>query len=238
MAERAFDLLIFDWDGTLADSEAVIVSAMQTAIAETGMEPRTAAAVRQKIGLGLYEALKQLYPAASEAGLQHLAEAYRDVYAAATVQPVPLFPAIRETLARLQARGYLLAIATGKSRRGLDRALAGNNLQKHFVASRCADETLSKPDPLMLYELLEELDISADAALMIGDSEYDMDMARRAGMAALGVISGVHDRERLLQCHALHCLESMDELPSWLAVGRHSSPTGTLTTFRQDSGTR
>lgn len=220
VAERDFKLLIFDWDGTLADSEATIVAAMQTAIGQTALEPRSDAVIRQIIGLGLYEALSQLYPETGPSRLEQLAEAYRDAYLAATIEPVPLFPRAEEILYQLQSSGYLLAVATGKSRRGLDRALTENGLQHCFVASRCADETLSKPDPLMLHELLEEVDLPAQSALMIGDSEYDMEMAGRAGIAALGVNSGVHDRERLLQCKALHCLESLDELQSWLTFCR------------------
>lgn len=237
-AERNFELLIFDWDGTLADSEAIIVAALQKAITETGLQPRNAEAIRQIIGLGLHEALKQLYPAAADRVLQQLGDAYRQAYLMATTQPVPLFDGIRELLETLEGHGYLLAVATGKSRQGLDRALRDSDLHRYFAASRCADETLSKPDPLMLFELLEELDVSANSALMIGDSEYDMDMAQQAGIAALGVNSGVHDRERLLQCQALHCLETLNELPSWLAGYRHSDRAVSFSTYGQDSDTQ
>ena len=215
-ARRNYELLVFDWDGTLADSEAIIVQAMQTAIQATGMPGRRAALIREVIGLGLMEAVTQLYPRSGNREAEALAMAYRDAWLEATVQPVPLFSAAGETLKLLQSRGYLLAVATGKSRRGLNRSLMETALEDMFIASRCADETLSKPDPLMLNELLEELDIKPGAALMIGDTVYDMEMAAQAGIDAVGINTGVHDRVRLLQCQALDCLDNLGQLPGWL----------------------
>ena len=233
--ERNYALLVFDWDGTLADSEAIIVQAMQRAIRMTCMPGREAADIRNVIGLGLAEAVSRLYPQATNAELQALATAYRDAWLAATTQPVPLFPAARDTLRFLQSRGYLLAVATGKSRSGLQRSLAESALEDVFAASRCADETLSKPDPLMLNELLDELGIGPEAALMIGDTVYDMEMAALAGMDGVAMSTGVHDRARLLQCPALDCLETLDQLPDWLA-GRCQHSRDTMT--YRDSGDR
>lgn len=232
---RQYDLLVFDWDGTLADSEALIVQAMQTAIGAMGMPGREAGMIREIIGLGLVEAVAQLFPDAGDDDLRRLATAYRDAYLATTIQPVPLFPAARDTLQILHSRGYLLAVATGKSRRGLERSLTEHGLAHFFAASRCADETLSKPDPLMLNELLDELGIPPETALMIGDTAYDMEMAAQAGVDALGVNSGVHDSARLLQYRALDCLDTLGQLPDWLTARCLRSQS--YTTYRK-SGSR
>lgn len=219
----ACELLIFDWDGTLADSEAIIVQAMQTAIAELSLPARGADAIRDIIGLGLAEAVRRLYPRLPDATLRELATAYQHTYLAATTRPVPLFPGTTETLVTLRQAGYRLAVATGKSRRGLERALADSDLTTQFAATRCADETLSKPDPLMLRELLSELAVPVSAALMIGDSEHDIEMAGRAGVPALAVASGVHPADRLIQSGAIDCIDSVATLIDWLLAGRTDS---------------
>lgn len=215
-----YELLIFDWDGTLADSEAVIVQAMQTAIAELSLPARGVAAIRDIIGLGLAEAVQHLYPRLPDVTLRELASIYQHTYLTATTRPVPLFPGTAETLATLRQAGYRLAVATGKSRRGLERALADSDLTAQFAATRCADETLSKPDPLMLRELLTELAVPAPAALMIGDSEYDIEMAARAGVPALAVASGVQAADRLVQSGAIDCIDSVAVLVDWLLAGQ------------------
>ncbi len=216
----AYELLIFDWDGTLADSEAVIIQAMQTAIAELSLPARGADAIRDIIGLGLAEAVQRLYPRLPDATLRELATTYQHTYLAATTRPVPLFPDTAETLVTLRQAGYRLAVATGKSRRGLERALADSDLTALFAATRCADETLSKPEPLMLEELLAELAVPASAALMIGDSEYDIEMAGRAGVPALAVASGVHAGDRLVQSGAIDCIDSVAALADWLLASQ------------------
>lgn len=222
---RPYELLIFDWDGTLADSEALIVQAMQTAVGQLHLPVRDAASIRNIIGLGLAEALQHLYDDQPEAVLQQLATAYQQTYlTAATTQPVPLFESVQTTLAHLNNAGYKLAVATGKSRCGLERALAESRLSGFFAATRCADETLSKPDPLMLFELLEELDVPVKSALMIGDTEYDIAMARQAGITAVAVASGVHESRRLLQSGATACLDSVADITDWLAAKAQSVP--------------
>ncbi|MCS3902626.1 phosphoglycolate phosphatase [Methylohalomonas lacus] len=218
-----YRLLIFDWDGTLADSEAIIIRAMQAAIAEQSLPARGADAVRDIIGLGLAEAVQRLYPQAPAATLRELAGTYQQAYLAATTRPVPLFPGAAGTLVALRQAGYQLAVATGKSRRGLERALIDSDLTAQFDATRCADETLSKPDPLMLHEVLAELSVPASAALMIGDSEHDIEMAGRAGVPALGVTSGVHPADRLLQSGAIDCIDSVAGLGDWLLAGQMDS---------------
>jgi len=212
----SFELIVFDWDGTLMDSEARIVACIQTAFADLGEPPPSAAAARNIIGLGLDEAMAMLWPDATLARRRDVMDRYRAHFLGGNETPSDLFPEARATLAWLSQRGHLLAVATGKSRRGLDEVLAATGLDTVFHATRCADETRSKPYPDMLLELMDELGVAASATLMVGDTEYDIQMAHNAGAAALAVCYGVHERERLLAQHPLACLESLGELPGWL----------------------
>lgn len=211
-----FTLLIFDWDGTLMDSEARIVSAFQAAIAALDTQPRSAAQIRDIIGLGLTEATQALYPTASPDLVARLAKTYRDLYLGGDTTPSRPFPGARAVLRTLRDEGYRLAIATGKARRGLDRVLNETGLEGMFDASRCADEAGSKPHPGMLREILLELGVPARETLMIGDTEYDMEMAGRAGMPALAVSYGVHALERLLRHGPLGHIDDIRQLPGWL----------------------
>lgn len=208
-------LFIFDWDGTLSDSAGRIVACMQTAIAACGLPQRPDAAVQNIIGLGLPEALRHLYPQALDAELTRLREAYAHHYIAADHDPCPLFPGALETLSELRERGYRLAVATGKSRRGLDRVLQRMELEGFFDATRCADETRSKPHPRMLFELLAEFELDARQAVMVGDTEYDLAMARSAGMAGMAVSYGAHALERLLPYDPVLCLTALPQLLDW-----------------------
>lgn len=210
-------LIVFDWDGTLMDSEARIVACLQAAFADLGLPEPNREAARDIIGLGLDEAMMQLCPTADAALRQTLAVRYRQHFLITDRTPSTLFPDARETLERIAAQGYRLAVATGKSRAGLAQALAETELADFFHATRCADETVSKPNPQMLFELMDELGVPPVATLMIGDTEYDMQMAHRAGVAALAVSHGVHAPERLLTHHPLACLDTLGELPDWLA---------------------
>jgi phosphoglycolate phosphatase len=211
-----FGLLVFDWDGTLMDSEERIVSSVNAAIAELGLPSRSRAAIRNIIGLGLPEAMQALYPGLGAHACVALIDRYRDHFLAEAGSPMPLFPGAAETLATLRAEGFVLAVATGKSRRGLDRALAETGLTGLFAATRCADETRSKPHPQMLLEVMAAVGRPAAETLMIGDSEYDLQMAIEAGVAAVAVGYGVKGCERLLDYRPLACLEAIDELPGWL----------------------
>lgn len=214
--KREVDLIIFDWDGTLMDSAGHIVSAMQLAIADLALPPRRDEQIRELIGLGLNDAFARLYPELdTQATLRLLAE-YRQRFLNPPVAAAALFEGVRDTLSRLGAEGYRLAVATGKSRRGLDRALLESELGPLFCSSRCADECASKPDPQMLQEILADCDIAPSRALMVGDTEYDMAMARTIRMPAVGVACGVHDAARLRQAGAAAVLESIRALPSWL----------------------
>lgn len=214
---RRYDLLIFDWDGTLSDSAGHIVSSMQAAIRETGLPPRSDTEIAQLIGLGLAEGMALLYPDIPPDEVIRVLMGYRAKFVGAGDQEAPLFAGAHDALTALAGDGHFLAVATGKSRKGLDRSLKHHaTLLPLFHATRTADETANKPDPLMLKELLEELDVPVERALMIGDTEYDAAMARAIGMPMLGVTCGVHEPERLLGAGALALVESVAGLRSWL----------------------
>lgn len=213
------ELIIFDWDGTLMDSAARIVNCMIESFTEQGLEPPPAEQIRVQIGLGLEEAMRALRPGIDHEQLDQLMAGYRRRFLGDdNPTPTPLFEQAAAVVRRLHQRGLLLAVATGKSRRGLDRALGESGLGVYFQTTRCADETFSKPHPQMLLDILDELGLQAEAALMIGDTEFDLQMAHNAGMPALGVSYGVHDAERLLACQPLGLIHAIGELPDWLAT--------------------
>ena len=209
-------LLVFDWDGTLMDSEVQIVACMQAAIADLSLEPRSADQVKNIIGLGLHEAVSALYPQSDDSLVIAMSDRYRDHWLAG-YQQSPLFPGVEETLRFLKAEGFQLAVATGKGRRGLDKVLSETGLTEMFAATRCSDETLSKPHPLMLEQIMTELRIAPEQTLMIGDTEYDMEMARNAQAHPVAVSYGVHAWERLQRHAPLTCLDQITELTDWLA---------------------
>lgn len=209
-------LIVFDWDGTLMDSETQIVHSVYAAIEDLELENRSYEQCRNIIGLGLKEAVDTLYPGRDEVFLQQFVDRYRHHWLA-DVQGSELFPGARETLQLLAEAGFLLAVATGKGRVGLDKSLAQTGLTDLFSATRCSDETRSKPHPQMLHEILRELEIDAQRAIMVGDTEYDLVMANEAGVGPVAVSYGVHERERLLQHGPLACLDGISELVDWLA---------------------
>ena len=213
---RRFDLLVFDWDGTVMDSIERIVASLRAACNDLGWEPRSTFALRDVIGLGLREAALRLYPRLEAADYQRFVERYRHHFMVADPTPSELFPGAADTLHELRRQGYLLAVATGKGRQGLNKVLHDTGLTALFHSTRCADETTSKPHPQMLLEIMQELAVPAAATLMIGDTEYDMEMASNAGTHALAVDYGVHDRVRLARHAPLHCLSEFRELLAWL----------------------
>lgn len=212
----AVQLIVFDWDGTLMDSETQIVHALQASIGDLALEARSIDECRNIIGLGLQEAVDALYPGQDKAFTRRFVERYRH-YWFSQAQHSDLFPGSRETLSLLREAGFVLAVATGKGRAGLDKVLADTGLEDLFSVTRCSDETQSKPHPQMLHEILRETRIEARHALMVGDTEYDLKMANEAGVGPVAVNYGVHARERLLRHHPLVCLDNITELVDWLA---------------------
>lgn len=190
-------IVIFDWDGTLCDSVEQIVDAMQAAAEACALPVPEAAAVRHIIGLSLVTAMPLLFPASSAAQREAMQAAYARCYVALDQGPARLHEGAMDTLEWLRGAGFELAVATGKSRRGLDRVLQNLGMQDYFHCTRCADETRSKPHPLMLEEILVERGIAVETAWMVGDSEYDLEMARNIGMPSVGVTFGVHSPEQL-----------------------------------------
>lgn len=215
---RPYQLLVFDWDGTLMDSEHRIVTCMQAAARDTDQGVPAPHAVREIIGLGMREAVERLFPEFGEEEKTRFIESYRTHWLGNHVPASSLFPGAREVVEWALANDYLLAVATGKSRQGLDKVLEETGLEDCFHMTRCADEAFSKPHPQMLQDILVDLDTPPDQALVIGDSEYDMQMAANARVDAVGVSHGVHDAERLLAGGAARILDDLSELPHWLSA--------------------
>lgn len=207
-------LYIFDWDGTLCDSLEKIVRCLQRAAYQAGEVDLSPERARQIIGLALPEAMNVLFPHASQQQRSVIAQNYRQVFLQDT-NPAPLFDGVRETLAQLRQQGHRIAVATGKARVGLNRSLAETGLENRFCATRCADETASKPNPKMLFELLHELEHPVEEAVMIGDTTFDLEMASAAGMRAIGVTFGSHGVEQLRQHSPVEMLGSITELLNW-----------------------
>ena len=212
---RRFDLLVFDWDGTLMDSAAAITTALQCACRDLGFPVPSEERARYVIGLGLDDAMAHILPELDRASYPRLRERYRAHFLEQDAR-TSLFEGAAETISGLHARGYLLGVATGKSRRGLERALSATGLKQYFHATRCADETLSKPHPAMLLELMEELAVPRDRTLMIGDTTHDMGMAHAAGVPRLAVAYGAHAREALLSFEPVACMDDLDALRQWI----------------------
>lgn len=216
MNNSRYKLVVFDWDGTLMDSAAHIVASMRAAIRDLNFPHREDDELRNVIGLGLQEALARLYPEGDELIAKPLVERYRHHYLHAAPNSSQLFKGVEALLVELQKRGYLMAIATGKGRAGLDRVLPEVGVAHYFCASRCADETLSKPHPRMLLEIMTQMQVSPEETLMVGDTEYDMLMAKQAGTDALAVSYGVHEKVRLQRCGPIGCVDSIEALHGWL----------------------
>lgn len=209
-------LLVFDWDGTLSDSTGTIVTAMLRAADELRWPLPTEEAVLNIIGLGLPEALRRLYPDIDEEGIARMRTRYSAHFLTLDqASPSAFYPGVLDTLDALRGEGYRLAVATGKSRRGLDRIFQSHALEGFFHASRCADETASKPHPRMLLELMAEFGFNGERTLMVGDTEYDMEMAQRAGVARIAVSYGAHTPERLASYGPALCLDNFADLLTW-----------------------
>jgi len=212
---RRFELIVFDWDGTLMDSTGAIVTSMQAAARDLDIQPPSDERAQHIIGLGLIDALRHALPDLPAERYRDLGERYRHHYLLRD-QDLLLFDGAAELIEELRREGYYLAVATGKTRKGLDRAFELSGLGPRFHASRCADECHSKPHPQMLEELMEEFGVAPEATLMIGDTTHDLLMARNAGVAALGVAYGAHPRQTLEAESPLYCAANVAQLAAWL----------------------
>ena len=222
-----FRLLVFDWDGTLMDSIGTIVACTQATIRELELGGLPEKTIRGTIGLGLRETIDILSPGCDDELYGRILESYRGHWQN-TYRDMPLlFDGVGEMLRDLAAEGYLLAVATGKSRRGLDYALDQTGLRELFQSTRTADEAFSKPHPQMLLDILDELGVPPREAVMIGDTTYDLEMARGARTGSVGVCSGGHCREELERFGPLACLDAVVELAPWLAK-RAETVTATI----------
>lgn len=215
MPESRYRVIVFDWDGTLIDSASTIVECIQAASRDLGLPVPTRARASHVIGLGLQDALRFAVPGLPSAETRDFVARYRAHFLAREDEMRP-FEGIEALLEGLLARGLRLAVATGKSRRGLERALDACGLRAHFVASRCADETQPKPHPAMLRELMTQLVVDAHEALMVGDTSHDLEMARDANVDAVAVSYGAHPEAALRALAPLACVDSVDALHGWL----------------------
>ena len=210
-----FDLLVFDWDGTLVDSTGHIAASLQASFADLGLPVPTRQAARHVIGLGLQDALTYLNPALPESRYFEVAERYKYHFLAGDAG-IACFPGVERGLPALNGEGYLLAVATGKSRRGLDRQMQALALAPHFHDSRCADEGFPKPHPDMLETLMERLGTTPERTLMIGDTTHDLQMAANAKVGAVALRCGAHDVADLQSLGPLACLADFAEFLRWM----------------------
>lgn len=212
---KRYDLIVFDWDGTVMDSTAVIAGSIQAACRDLGLNVPDDETARHVIGLGLDQALRYAVPDMPEALRPDLVARYRHHFLAQD-EDIPLFIGAKETIAELHAAGYWLAVATGKSNAGLSRAMESSQLKSFFHATRTADQTFSKPDPAMLFELMRELGASAERTLMVGDTTHDLQMAHNAKVDVVGVGHGAHPAEQLQALDPLALVGDFAELRAWL----------------------
>jgi phosphoglycolate phosphatase len=215
MTMRRFELLVFDWDGTLMDSAAAIVASLQAACHDLGHPVPTDAQARYIIGLGLHDAIRHVLPQIEPAEYPQLLERYRAHYLLRDAD-IGLFDGAGRLVDELKEAGFTLAVATGKSRRGLDRALAATGLAGCFHATRCADEGHPKPHPGMLESLMRALEVAPEKTLMIGDTTHDMAMAQNARVARVAVTYGAHPRGELEIFGPLACIDAVSDLRAWL----------------------
>ena len=212
---RRFRFIAFDWDGTLADSTGIITEAIRHACADVGEPVPDENAARYVIGLGLADALRHVAPGLPASRHDELTERYREYYLARD-SAIPLFAGVRELLDELRQAGFLLGVATGKSRRGLERAMDTHGLIDQFVATRCGDEGFPKPHPDMLLHLIDRVGVAPAETLMIGDTTHDIALAHAAGAACVAVGYGAHAPEQLARLGPLATVGSVRELRGWL----------------------
>lgn len=214
--KNRFDVIIFDWDGTLVNSIDWIVHCVQRAAAESRCQIPESQAARDIIGLSLKNAIKQLFHGIDADAQQRLVKNYSERFLSRQIDRDDLFDGVYDMLISLKQAGYQLAVATGKTRAGLDRALLGTGIADLFSVTRCADETQSKPDPSMVNEIIKHLGAANDRTLMVGDSVHDLQMAVNAEIASVGVSCGAHSRDVLEKHNPLLCLQYTTELIDFL----------------------
>src|SRR5512135_2540326 len=212
---KRYDLIVFDWDGTVMDSTAIIADSIQQACRDLNLPVPDDDTARHVIGLGLMQALRYAVPNAPEEMYEQLVARYRHHFLARH-DTIPLFDQARETIIELHDAGYQLAVAIGKNRNGLDRALEATQMGGYFHATRTADRTFSKPHPAMLEEIMDELDVPPERTLMIGDTTHDLQMAINAGVDAVGVTHGAHPEDQLRELKPVALLNDFAELRAWL----------------------
>ena len=213
-----YRLLVFDWDGTLLDSIGNILACTQAALARIDLPVAEESDIRASIGMGIREMVERFYPGCSDADFQRLVLAYRELWFDDYCHRSRLIPGAAATLDALAHRGYWLAVATAKSRRGLDLDLDRTGVRERFLATRTADESRAKPDPAMLESILEELGVEATEALMIGDTSHDLQMAQNARTDGLGVLTGSQGRDELEACRPESILAGVWDLQAWLST--------------------
>lgn len=213
---KKYKLLVFDWDGTLMDSESRIVSCLRASSVDLSFSVLSDSIFRDVIGLGMKEAVLKLYPDIDSVMAAAYIKQYREHFLSDNFAGMPFFDGAKDVLNKLSSEGYKLAVATGKSRRGLDRVLFSHKVGSIFHATRCADETDSKPNPRMLNEIMSELCVTPEQTLMIGDTTYDMEMAFNAKTHALGVSYGVHEPARFLPFNPAGCVDDVMQIYDWL----------------------
>jgi len=214
---KKYDLIVFDWDGTVMDSTAVISSSIQAACRDLGLNIPSNETARHVIGLGLEQALQYAVPDLTDAMRPDLVERYRHHFLSQD-ESIPLFDGARETIAELHEAGYWLGVATGKSSNGLNRAMESSGLKPYFHATRTADVTLSKPNPAMLFELMDELGVDAGRTLMVGDTTHDIQMAHNAKVDAVAIGHGAHPPEQLQGLNPLAFVDDFAALRSWFKL--------------------
>ena len=210
-----YPVIIFDWDGTLMDSIDKIVACVKQAAINCDLVSPDTIAIRNIIGLSLDKAMLTLFPCISTTQKALMIKEYRECYLSSNHQTTPFYPGIKDCLITLKEKGYKLAVATGKGRNGLTQMLKQEQVEDLFCVTYCAEETASKPDPLMLHKILEDFNIEASQALMIGDSSYDLEMANNAGIDCIGVTYGVHDKDIL---NAFNPIVLLDDLAKQLEL--------------------
>lgn len=212
----SFDLVVLDWDGTVMDSLGAIIACAQHSLRDTGLPDLPAELIRGGIGLGLRATVERLLPGLGDDERQAWVAAYRDHWIATYRHQPVLLDGARDAVVEMERRDLMLAVATGKGRKGLQRDLDELDMGRHFLATRTVDEAPSKPHPQMLLELMDELGVRAERTLMVGDTTYDLDMATNAGVSAVGVLTGGHDLPTLSSSEPLAVLDRLADLPAWL----------------------